>query len=53
MSATRRLRQAGGGVSIEEHYINAETGAHIFRHYIRTNAGEIIHETFRTFSKFE
>ena len=51
-SASRALRQAGGGTSIEEVYRHASTGEQLIRHYIRTNQGDIIHETFRTFSKF-
>ncbi len=40
-----------GGTSIEEVFKNAETGEQIIRHTI-TRGGEILHETFRTYSKF-
>ncbi|MEW6744303.1 MAG: hypothetical protein AB1486_16235 [Planctomycetota bacterium] len=40
-----------GGTSIEEVFRNAETGERIIRHTI-TRGGEILYETFRTYSKF-
>lgn len=41
-----------GETSIEEVFKNAETGEQIIRHTI-TRGGEILHERFRTYSKFE
>jgi RHS repeat-associated protein len=40
-----------GGTSIEEVFVNQETGERLVRHTI-VRAGEVLHETFRPYAKF-
>lgn len=40
-----------GGTSMEEMFVNIETGMRLYRHII-VRGGEILHETFREYSKF-
>jgi hypothetical protein len=44
------VKRLSGGISKEEAYVHAETGARMFRHVIVKN-GEEVYQQIRTFSK--
>lgn len=50
-SATSESKRLQGATSIEEVFVQSETGQRVIRHTI-VRGGEVLHETFRPYAKF-